>query len=91
VAGEGVFLWFYHPPGREPLGTIALLFVTAVLALLLGTLALAAGPRVGLGAIRRKMAFSVGLGALVAVGDVLLTARLMLVRVPLGSADLTYY
>jgi len=79
VAGEGVFLWFYHPPGREPLGTIALLFVTAALALLLGTLALAAGPRVGLGAIRRKMAFSVGLGALVAVGDVLLTARLMLV------------
>jgi len=79
VAGEGVFLWFYHPPGREPLGTIALLFVTAALALLLGTLALAAGPRVGLGAIRRKMAFSAGLGALVAVGDVLLTARLMLV------------
>jgi len=79
VAGEGIFLWFYHPPGREPLGTIALLFVTAALALLLGTLALAAGPRVGLGAIRRKMAFSVGLGALVAVGDVLLTARLMLV------------
>jgi len=79
VAGEGVFLWFYHPPGREPLGTIALLFVTAALALLLGTLALAAGPRVGLGAIGRKMAFSVGLGALVAVGDVLLTARLMLV------------
>jgi len=79
VAGEGVFLWFYHPPGREPLGTIALLFVTAALALLLGTLALAAGPRVGLGTIWRKMAFSVGLGALVAVGDVLLTARLMLV------------
>jgi len=79
VAGEGVFLWFYHPPGREPLGTIALLFVTAALALLLGTLALAAGPRVGLDTIRRKMAFSVGLGALVAVGDVLLTARLMLV------------
>jgi len=79
VAGEGVFLWFYHPPGREPLGTIALLFVTTALALLLGTLALAAGPRVGLGAIGRKMAFSVGLGALVAVGDVLLTARLMLV------------
>jgi len=79
VAGEGVFLWFYHPPGREPLGTIALLFVTAALALLLGTLALAAGPRVGLGAIGRKMAFSVGLGALVAIGDVLLTARLMLV------------
>ena len=79
VAGEGVFLWFYHPPGREPLGTIALLFVTAALALLLGTLALAAGPRVGLGAIGRKMAFSAGLGALVAVGDVLLTARLMLV------------
>ncbi len=22
VAGEGVFLWFYHPPGREPLGAL---------------------------------------------------------------------
>ncbi len=79
VAGEGVFLWLYHPPGRQPLGTIALLFGSAVLALLLGTLALAAGPRVGLGAIRRKVVFSVGLGALVAFGDVLVTARLMLV------------
>ncbi len=79
VAAEGVFLGLYHPPGRQPLGTIALLFAGTVLALLLGTLALAAGPRVGLGTIRRKMAFGVGLGGLVGLGDVLLAARVMVV------------
>ncbi len=78
---EGVFLALYHPPGRQPLGTIAALCVGAVLALLLGTLALAAGPRVGLGTIRRKMAFGVVLGGLVVLGDVLLAARVMVVTV----------
>ncbi len=79
VAAEGVFLALYHPPGRQPLGTIAVLCVGAVLALLLGTLALAAGPRVGLGTIRRKMAFGVVLGGLVGLGDALLAARVMVV------------
>jgi len=81
VAAEGVFLALYHPPGRQPLGAIAVLFASAVLSLLLGTLALAAGPRVGLGTIRRKMAFGVGLGGLVGFGDVLLAARVMVVTV----------
>lgn len=79
VAGEGVVVWLNRPPGHQPLITIGLLLGSAFLALLLGTVALAAGPRVGLGSIRRKMAFSASLGALFAFGDALLTARLMFV------------
>lgn len=93
VGGEGVFLWLYHPPGRQPLATIAALLGSAALALIVGTWALAAGPRVGLGAIRRKMAFSASIGVLFAFGDALFTARLMFVSpedVPLLMALLFF-
>jgi len=79
VAGEGVFVWANRQPGHQPLVTVGLLLASALLALLAGTLALAAGPRVGLGTIRRKMAFSASVGTLFAFGDALLTARFMFV------------
>ena len=78
-AGEGVFLVAYHPPGRQPAATIILLLGSAILALLVGTLALAAGPRVGLSTIRRKMVFSASIGVVFTFGDALFTARLMFV------------
>jgi len=79
VGGEGVYLWFYHPPGRQPLPTIGVLLGSAVLALLVGARALAAGSRVGLGTIRRKMIFNASLGALFAFGNAVVAARLMFV------------
>ena len=79
VAGEGIFVWANRQPGHQPLVTVGLVFASALLALLAGTLALAAGPRVGLGTIRRKMAFSASVGALFAFGDALLTAHFMFV------------
>jgi len=79
VAGEGVFVWTNRQPGHQPLVTVGLVLVSALLALLAGTLALAAGARVGLGTIRRKMAFSASVGALFAFGDALLTAHFMFV------------
>jgi len=93
VGGEGVFLWRYHPPGRQPLATIGVLLGSAVLALLVGTWALVAGPRVGLSTIRRKMVFSASLGALFAFGDAVVSARLMFVSledVPLLMALLLF-
>jgi len=93
TAGEAAYLWRYHPPGRQPLVTIALLASSAALALLLGTLALSAGPRVGLATIRRKMAFSASLGVLFAFGDAVLAAHLMFVSpadVPLLIALLLF-
>ena len=79
VGGEGIFLWRYHPPGRQPLTTIGVLFGSAVLALLVGTWALMAGPRVGLDTIRRKMVFSASVGGLCAFGDAVVSAHLMFV------------
>ncbi len=93
VGGEGVFLWFHHPLGRQPLATIGLLIGSAVLALLLGGWALDAGPRVGLNSIRRKMVFSASVGVLFAFGDAAVTARLMFVSaedVPLLMALLFF-
>ena len=93
TVGEAVFLWLYHPPGRQPLVTIALLGSSAVLALVLGTFALSAGPRVGLATIRRKMAFSASLGVVFAFGDAVLAAHLMFVNsedVPLLIALLLF-
>lgn len=93
VGGEGAFLWLYHPPGRSPLATSGALIASAVLALLLGSGALEAGPRVGLNSIRRKMVFSASVGLVFAFGDAVVVARLMFVRtedVPLLMALLFF-
>ena len=93
TAIEAAFLWRYHPPGRQPLVTIAVLASSAVLAVLLGTVALSAGPRVGLHTIRRKMVFSTSVGVAFACGDAVLTAHLMFVSpsdVPLLGALLLF-